>query len=230
MVKKTFLRRTLERVFPAAPDFFSMLTEQSALAVESLNFLSEFMLDADPSKAMRVRELEHRGDDLKHRNMDELNRSFATPMDREDIFRAIVSVDDILGYAKTTVREMEILDVTADVAMQQMTNLLRSGVESLHHGYSVLAHRPQDAEADATIAHKTERAIEKVYRQAVADLFDERQIAELIQSDGDQAIVSAITHIVHMLRRRELYRHLSNAADRVEVAAETLHDIVVKIV
>ena len=95
--------------------------------------------------------------------------------------------------------------------------------------YAKLAFRPLDAEPYAQKAHKMERATEKIYRQAVADLFDEQRLTQIVDSGGDQAMVEAITAVVRMLRRRELYRHLSNAADRIEVAAEALHDIIVKI-
>ena len=48
-------------------------------------------------------------DELKRRNMVVLNQAFATPMDREEIYRAIEGIDHVINYAKTTVREMELL-------------------------------------------------------------------------------------------------------------------------
>jgi len=72
-----------------------------------------------------------------------------------------------------------------------------------------LATSPQTASADADTARKAERKVEKAYRRAIAELFQ-----------GDDYI--------HMFKRREIYRHLSNAADRMANCANTLHDIVVK--
>lgn len=227
--KPSLLRRLLDRVFPRAPDFYRLLNQQCDMAVEAMQTFAEFVRDSDSEKGARVRELEHEGDDLKRRNMDELNQSFSTPMDREDILRAVVSIDDIIDYAKTTVREMEILEVTSDPPMQQMAALLLEGTLALQRGYAKLDSKPPDAEADAQHAHKTERRVEKVYRSAVAELFDEQRIAGLADSAGREAVPAALTAVLRMLRRRELYRHLSNAADRVEIAAEILHDIIVKI-
>jgi uncharacterized protein Yka (UPF0111/DUF47 family) len=227
--KPSLLRRLLDRVFPRAPDFYRLLNEQCDLAVETMQTFAEYMQDGDPEKGSRVRALEHQGDDLKRRNTDELNRSFSTPMDREDILRAVVSIDDIVGYAKTTVREMEILEVTPDPPMQQMATLLLEGTVSLQRGYAKLGSKPLDSEADAQYAHKTERKVEKVYRRAVAELFDEQRITRLAESEGCHAAAEALVAVVRMLRRRELYRHLSNAADRIDCAGEVLHDIVVKI-
>ena len=215
---RTFLGRLLGRVFPRAPDCHRLLGEQCDLAVTTMTTLVDFMKDGAPEKGARVRELEHRGDDLKHRNMDELNRSFATPIDREDIFRAVVTLDDIIGYAKTTVREMEILRVSPDNPMREMAALLLEGTEALQKGYAKLSSAPLDAEPDAQRAHKTERRVEKVYRAAVASLFDEERIRRLVDCDGDEGTIEGIIAVVRMLRRRELYRHLSNAADRVDAA------------
>lgn len=57
-----------------------------------------------------VKMLESEGDNLRDESMAALNSAFSTPMDREDLFRAIADLDHLLGYAKSTVREMEILD------------------------------------------------------------------------------------------------------------------------
>ena len=160
--KPSLLRRLLDRVFPRAPDFYRLLNQQCDMAVEAMQAVAGFVQDGDPEKGARVRELEHQGDDLKRRNMDELNQSFSTPMDREDILRAVVSTDDIIDYAKTTVREMEILEVTPDLPMREMAALLLEGTLALQSGYAKLDSKPLDAEADAQHAHTTERRVEKV--------------------------------------------------------------------
>ena len=55
--------------------------------------LEEFMRTGDPGLAQRVRDLEHEGDDLKSANLDTLNSAFSTPMDREELYRAIATID-----------------------------------------------------------------------------------------------------------------------------------------
>ncbi len=63
-------------------------------------------------------------------------------------------------------------------------------------------------------AKALENRVEDVYREALADIFTN---------------VADIEHVVKMLKMREVYRHLSNAADRGDEAANVLADIVVKI-
>lgn len=219
----------IDRFFPKAVDFFALLDAQCDIVAETITVFDRFMREDNSELAAKVLQLEHAGDDLKHHHMDELNKTFATPIDREDIAKAIVSLDDIVGYAKTTVREMELLDVKPDQWMQEMAALILEGTLSLQAGYRKLKKHPLEAEPHAQHAHKTERKVEKVYRNAVSELLDDKRLIESIQSSDNPELATVITGVVQMLRRRELYRHLSNAADRIEIAAETLHNIVVKV-
>lgn len=88
---------------------------------------------------------------------------------------------------------------------------LRDGVLALKAGYGKLTKRPGTVAEDCRTARKSERSVEKIYRLALADLFQ-----------GDD--------FINMFKRREIYRHLSNAADRIAHCADTLQDIVVKMV
>ena len=72
---------------------------------------------------------------------------------------------------------------------------------------------PNVANDHAVRAKALENRVETVYREAIADLFSQPRDIE---------------HIVNMLKLREVYRHLSNAADRGDAAANVIGDIVVK--
>lgn len=227
--KPPLLKRLLHRIFPPAPDFFSLLNDQCDLAVESTAKLVEFMAHADPAVGAEIRKLEHAGDRLKERNMDVLNRAFATVVDRDDIDRAIRSIDEILNYAKSTVREMEALHVTPDPAMAAMAGHIKEGTEALRRGYAKLAARQSEAaEAEATAAHKAERHTETIYREALSHLFDYTRLEKVLGDAGPEGTMAALQDVVFMFRHREIYRHLSNTADRVALAGAYLHDTIVK--
>jgi len=112
--------KLVDRVFPRMPDFYGLMNEQCDVLVEAMELFVEYMEDGDPEKAGNIRLIEKRGDELKTRNMDVLNRAFATPMDREDIYRAIVTLDMGMNYAKTTTRELEALNLAPDKFMLEM--------------------------------------------------------------------------------------------------------------
>ncbi len=242
---KSIALRIIDRVFPRSPDFFSLLNEQCDLAVEATEEFVKFMGTNEWHHAERILQLEHLGDDLKVRNIDVLNRAFSTPMDREDLYRAIMSLDHIINYAKTTVREMELLGVSPDRFTLEMAEQYRDGALALQRGYRRLATDPAPAADDANAARKAERSTEKVYRSALAELLDvdvfirspERyrdraaSLANLLEPLGDHSepMAIAFAYIVETFKRREIYRHLSNGADRLAHAGGVLHDIVVKI-
>ncbi|MBK8470051.1 MAG: DUF47 family protein [Actinomycetales bacterium] len=210
------------------PDFVTMIAEQSALAVDATSALVAFMDSGDEAVALRVRELEHRGDELKDRNVDQLNQAFSTPMDREDLYRAMISIDDILNYCKTTVREMEVLGVAPDAYTLEMAGHLKDGAEALNQGYQTFAAAPAGAEGFAQAAKKAERNTEKTYRRALAELFDvEQHIAAMESADG-HTHPAALKQVMDVFKKREVYRHMSNAADKLAGAGGCLHDIVVK--
>jgi uncharacterized protein len=152
----------------------------------------------------------HQADLIKMRNLHELNDAFSTPIDREDIYRAIMALDDIVMYCKTTVHEMDVLGVSPDDFMRSISQGIKEGVDALADGFAKLATTPAAAAENADAARKAERHAEKEYRVALSTLFEG-------------------TDYVNMFKRREIYRHLTNAAHHMAQCANTLHDIVVKI-
>lgn len=207
---KSILMTIIDHVFPKTADFFQLLTDQSIQVTRTVSVLVEFMETADPELGLGIKKDEHEADAIKVRNIHTLNEAFSTPIDREDIYRAITDLDEIVNYCKTTVNEMDILGVPPDHFTLEMAKLLKDGVDALANGFSKLGVNPSSAAVDADAARKAERRVEKLYRKALADLFQ-----------GDEYI--------NMFKRREIYRHLTNAADRMAHCANTLHDIVVKI-
>lgn len=225
------LSKVVGRVFPKQADFFGLISEQSALAVDATTALAAYMDSGSDEDAQRVLDLEKEGDALKDRNLDTLNQAFSTPMDREELYRAIVTIDHVLNYAKTTVREMQVLGVAPDNVTREMAGLLHDGAEALHAGYTALKTAPSGAEGHAQAARKSERNIEKAYRRALADLFDvEQQAAALEATSGTPTGGQALRQVMEVFKKREVYRHMSNAGDRVARAGEVLRDIVVKLV
>jgi predicted phosphate transport protein (TIGR00153 family) len=209
--QKSLLVRLYERFFPKSADFFALLTEQSRQVEHTVDLLVNFMESGDAAIGEQIREDEHAADKVKVRNIHTLNEAFSTPIDREDIYRAITTLDEVVNACKDAVSEMNALDLTPDAFTLEMARLLREGVQSLTAGYGKLSAAPAQAAADADAARKAERKVEKLYRKSLAQLFQ-----------GED--------FIHMFKRREIYRHLTHAAERMAACANTLHDIVVKMV
>lgn len=221
--------KLVDRVFPRMPDFYGLMNEQCDVLVEAMEALIEFMESGSAEKGELVRQIEKRGDVLKARNIDVLNSAFATPMDREDIYRAIIALDLGMNYAKTTIREMEVMQLGPDKFMLEMAVEFKAAAMSLQQGFQKLTENPAQAEENAKAALKCERNVEKIYRRALADLFNVDEMVQKLQAAEPGSRAQAMLKVVDMFKHRELYRHLSNCADRLAEAADRLHDIVVKI-
>ena len=194
--------------------FLKLIHDQASLTLDGLEALKSFMISGDPAASALLSSKEKDADEARRILIDELNKTFITPFDRDDIFLLSRTIDDVLDYAYSTSSEMEILKVEPTNYMQQMASILRDAAYELLMAVDRLADHPGVANDHAQRAKSLENRVEEVYRAALADLFSG---AEDIQ------------HVIKMLKSREVYRHLSNAADRGDEAANVIADIIVKI-
>ena len=227
---KSLILRLVDRVFPRMPDFYGLINEQCDLALEAMQVFTSFLESDDKEIAQKVRDLEHRADDLKHRNIRILNASFSTPMDREDLYDAIAGIDHIINFTKTTVFELRVFKVKPDKCMRKLANQLTVGVEALRAGFALLEKDPAAAEPYAREAHKAERRMKKIYRRGLVMLLDKERFKQQNTSESAVPEDLALDFVVYVTKRREIYRHLSHAADRLARVSELLHDIIVKLV
>ena len=205
----------LKEFFKPRPDkFVQLLIDQAEITLQGMDALESYMKKRSEKHAATVRQAEKDADEVRRILIDELNRTFVTPIDREDLFALSRAIDDVMDYAYATVGEMEILDVEPNDYLRRLVSLLQDAAEEIHLAMLRLKNNPGVAAEHASRAKALENRVEQVYREAVADLFS-----------GPEDI----HHVMEMLKLRELYRHLSNCADRGDEAANVIHDIVVKI-
>jgi len=193
--------------------FLSLIEQQASLSYEGMQLLVRYLESPSKEIAEELSLKEKEADEVRRILIDELNSTFVTPFDREDIFSLSRTIDDVVDYADTTVSEMSVLDVKPTPYMQRIASLLKDAAYEINHAVVRLEKHPNVAIDHAQRAKALENRVESVYREAIADLF---------RGPED------VHHIVEMLKEREVYRHLSNAADRGDQAANVIADIVVK--
>ncbi len=205
----------IQNLFRPHPDnFVQLLQEQSALTLHGMELLKAYMERQDPTVDQQITTTEAEADEIRRILIEELLRTFVTPIDREDISALSRAIDDMLDYAYTTVDEMEILQVKPTPYMVRIASLLLDGAVEIHLGVQRLEDNHPSVAADhAQRAKAVENRVEHVYREALADLFSSPK---------------NVADVMKMLKKREVYRHLSNAADRGDEAANIITDIVVK--
>ena len=193
--------------------FLDLLIQQAEFTVEGLEALKLYMKQPDSAIAEKINRIESEEDEVRRILIDELNRTFVTPFDREDIFALSLTIDDILDYAEETIDRMVTLKVEPNQYLERMVSLLTDAAVEILRGVSELVDHPNVANDHAVRAKALENRVEQVYREALADLFRDPE---------------DLNGVMEILKLREIYRHLSNAADRGDQAANVIGDIVVK--
>jgi predicted phosphate transport protein (TIGR00153 family) len=190
-------------------DFYQMLLDQARMSEEGMKLLCDFVRGPSESIGNQVKQAEKDADELRRRLIDAINRTLVTPMDREDIFALSRSIDDMIDYANSTVEEMMLFQTPTNPHLVQMGEALFDGAREITAAVECLRHMPDGMQEHIIRAKKSENRMEHLYREALAELFK-------------------TTDVVTLLKMREIYRHLSNAADRGDEAADILSDILVK--
>ena len=198
--------------------FVRLLIEQAEKTLEGLNLLEKWFRKekvSEESLLEKMRQKEVEADEIRRILIDDLHNTFVTPLDREDIFNLSLHIDDMLDYAYTTVEAMHMLHINEDVHLQKMVATMRDAAAELTLAVKRLSANPRVAGEHGRRAKKLENEVEEIYREAIGELFQR---------------ATDFNELMQMLRRREIYRHVSNMADRANQAADVLGMIVMKVI
>ncbi|MBT1280338.1 DUF47 family protein [Thermoanaerobacter sp. CM-CNRG TB177] len=196
-------------LFSKETDFYKLLEEQSRLTLQGVCALEKYMMTGNIEDGHEVNRLEKIADRKREILVDELDRTFITPFDREDIFNLSKAIDDILDYSNTTVKEMEIYKLNPTPGLLEIVTVIKLSTESIHKSVCNLEKDKKEGMEQALKAKKYENEVENLYRKNLAKLFEEDDIK-------------------YILKMREIFRHLSNCADKIDLAGDILGHIYVK--
>jgi predicted phosphate transport protein (TIGR00153 family) len=200
------------RLTPRDSAFYAMFTEAGQNVAAAADILAG-LLDPNANReslAKQLREREHAGDSVTHRIMRQLNTSFVTPFDREDIYRLASALDDVVDAMEASADFVVLADVgKLPALMADQINLL---VTSAHETADAMARLKtlSDLEPYWIEVNRLENEADRVYRKLLSKLFS-----------GDY---DALT----MVKLREVADGLEDAADALEHVAHAVETIAVK--
>jgi len=190
-------------------DFYQMLLDQARKSEEGLKLLCDFVKGPTKELGEKVETAEKQADELRRILIEALNRTFVTPFDREDIFSLSRAIDDVVDYANTTVDEMMLFEVGTDPHIQKMAEALYQASKHITLAVEGLRKMGPSVQEHIIRAKKSENLMEHLYRETLVELFKDKDV-------------------INLLKMREIYRHLNNAADRGDEAADIISDILMK--
>jgi uncharacterized protein len=161
-------------------------------------------------KADEIKEVEHKCDFLTHEIIQRLNRTFVTPLDREDIHTLARSLDDVMDAidASATILRLYHID-TVRPGARELSHIIFDSAEELVHAIKALEGRKGVAERAVEI-NRLENEADRAHQAAVQTLFQEERDAIVI------------------IKWKEIFDFLEQATDRCEDVANVLEGVVVK--
>jgi predicted phosphate transport protein (TIGR00153 family) len=192
-----------------------MIERQSENVLDGVDAFLDMLdhYDQRDAKLKRIRELEGKGDKMVHDIIEELNKTFITPIDREDITGLVSSLDDILDYVEAVAVSMVLYKIPSpDSHMLDLARTLQKGAREVNKAISLLRDfkEAKHIREHLTNINTMENEADTLLHNAMAELFD----------DGKDA--------VYIIKMKELYDNLETATDKCEDAADVIGDILVK--
>ncbi len=202
-------------LIPREKVFFELFEKSAQNVVEGARSLSDLVehYDGAEEKVKRITDLEHQGDAITHQITEQLHRTFVTPLDREDIALLSQRLDDVMDFIEGAATAMLIYRIArpSDRA-REMASILVKATAEVDRAVVKLRHRNQ---LKGILEHcveinRLENESDAVIRAALAELFDDTK------------------DIVEIIKWREIYEMIENAADRCEDVADILEGVVLK--
>jgi len=203
-----------EWVIPQERVFFDFLERLAGTVVEGADFLVDFLEDYTDvrKKAFAMKAIEHRGDELTHEIYEQLNRTFITPIEPEEISRLATVLDDILDIIDGVTHQMEIYGIEeTDEHMVELSKLIQLCVYEVQGAVQGIRTLKKPAEVE-------ERCIEINRLENLADDVLGHAIRDLFQRDDP----------IEIIKLKDIYENLEVATDKCEDAADVLSDIAIR--
>ena len=202
------------RLIPKEESFFGMFEQAANRLVTAAGVLVEATARVEtlPENAKRLERLEHDADQLTHELVEKVNRTFITPFDREDIYRLVTELDDVMDLMEAATERFILFKVQQILPQaQEIAKVIQQQVQQIQGVMPQLRHLKRDSIMPHCVEiNRLENVGDRLLRDAMASLFDGRH---------DPLTV---------IKWRELYELMEEATDKCEDVANTIEGIVLK--
>jgi len=203
------------RIFPREETFLPQFGRAAQVIVDAARVLDAMAGEpgSGPDRAAEIKRLEHQGDQIAHETFDLLNRTWITPIDREDIHVLVKNLDDVLDYIDAAASRIVLYRITTTTPeLQKITAVIVQSAIAIQKALALLSdlkHSRQILEACVEI-NRLENEADTVAQLAIGRLFAETKDP------------------IEVMKWKEIYDFVEGATDRCEDVANTLEAIVIK--
>ena len=200
-------------LFKKDEKFYRIFNQMTVYILEAAEILQRMVSEPQGEllrMSTRIKDLEHLGDDLTHQVIAELNKTFITPIDREDIHDLSAALDDVLDVIDQTAGRIVLFQIKVPIKdVPEMAGVLLNQVREL----SAAVTRLQDND------HVVERCVEINRLENDADRLFQSAIGRLFEEVKDP---------IDVIKRKEIIESVERATDKAEDVSNVLESIVVK--
>lgn len=203
------------RFLPKDFNFFDLFEKQAQYAVDAADCFKELVSKSalDDASLSKMHDIEHQGDDVAHTILDNLNKTFITPFDREDIHALAKELDDIVDMLYTIVNRMKVYKVEgANKNLIEFSSLIGESVRAVLRAVKGL--RDQKRSKDVA-----EACVEVNRLENSGDTMRDNVLAELFATEKDPVTV---------IKLKEIYQDAETVLDICEDVAHVVQSILVK--
>ena len=199
-------------LFPREEDFFVLFRKQAALVREGSDMLFQMLESFDrlEERAKQLKEVENKADVVTHEIFERLNRTFITPLEREDIHQLASNLDDVLDAVEAIGSRVVLFQIASpSPESKRMAKILTECAAQIEQAVDNLKGMNNLISFTMEI-NRLENEADSISRHVTADLFSGKH------------------DLLDVMRWREIYGRLESAADRCEDVANAIESIVVK--
>ncbi len=200
---------------PKEVKFFDYLNLQGENLVKASGYFKSILKNGvmDEASARKIHDLEHEGDTLNHEITDMLNRTFITPIDREDIYALANQLDDVMDMLNAMAGRMKLYKLDpGDEYFSQFMDLIDQSAVALSNA---VKHMHDTKRARRVLDH----CIEVNRLENVGDQVREKAISNLFETEKDPIMV---------IKWKEIYEVAEGTMDKCEHVAKVIESILVK--
>lgn len=203
---------------PKEPKFFPILKEMSVVMIAAsdlmIEFISNYSHEAAADYYKKIKEQEKKGDALSNRIFDELNRTFITPFDREDINQLATRMDDVTDYINSCAKRMLLYNPSRmPESALALAELIKEASVCISKAVDELDVLKKDAQRIIEYCkdlHDLENKADDVYENFIIDLFEQ-------EKNG-----------IELIKLKEIMFELEKATDVAEYVGKIIKTIIVK--
>jgi uncharacterized protein len=209
--------KILKMLLPHDENFYNLLEESAQNLIKAGVELKTIPLCKTQEQreyaAKRIKDIEHDGDSITHKIFSELNSTFVTPIDREDIHELASALDDILDHIDGCANRFALYKITrVPTEVTQLIDVLVLSMTELKNGVHLLRNLNDVETFKASFTKVNE------YENEADDIFD-KAVADLFENEKDP---------VQIIKIKEVFVGLETATDKCEDAANVLEGILIK--